>query len=139
MLPEFAQRLQRIQERAGRAHASDVAQDIAQRAAELLLRELQAKGGRLGVSIEVAFGRHQKNTRIKSTVGASDRIRKTRSRMVTFGVDPRLLPRLGCGQKTAKFQATVTGNIFCDGYVDFHLSDTGSYWSQGPFGCLNPI
>lgn len=38
-----------------------------------------------------------------------------------------------------QFQATGTGNIFCDGYVDFHLSDTGSYWSQGPYGCLTPI
>jgi len=54
-----------MQERAGRAHARDVAQDIAQRAAELVLKEIQAKGGHLSVSLDVAFGRHHKNARIK--------------------------------------------------------------------------
>lgn len=39
-----------------------------------------------------------------------------------------------------QFRATFTNNIFCDPYIDWHLSDTGYYWSEGPTNvCLTPV
>lgn len=38
-----------------------------------------------------------------------------------------------------RFKSTGQGIEWCDGYVDWHVSDTGNYWSQGPYGCLTPI
>lgn len=38
-----------------------------------------------------------------------------------------------------RYQASGTGNIYCDGYIDWHITDSGSYWSQGPYGCLTPV
>lgn len=38
-----------------------------------------------------------------------------------------------------QFKAAGTNNIFCDGYVDWHLSDTGYYWSMSSSPtCLAP-
>jgi hypothetical protein len=37
-----------------------------------------------------------------------------------------------------QFQDSSDGHLWCDGYVDWHLSDGGYYYMQGSFGCLTP-
>ncbi len=51
----------------------------------------------------------------------------------------RSIANEGVVRMQLRFKSTGQGIEWCDGYVDWHLSDGGYYYMQGPYGCLTPI